>query len=62
MGCIESKNKEKEWEQERAKKEAELKRVIAALSATPFFLQLSDEELEVHSVTQFCTSLLHPFS
>ena len=48
MGCCASSEADKNaaWEEERAKKERELKQIAASLTATPFFLQLSDEELE----------------
>ena len=44
-----------QWEAVRAQKLAEVHEITAALRATPFFLQLSDAELEVRS----CSTVPH---
>ncbi len=60
MGACLSTQREREnaqWEAVRAQKLAEVQEITAALRATPFFLQLSDAELEVRPVrmhVSFC--------
>ena len=52
MGACLSTQREREnaqWEAVRAQKLAEVQEITAALRATPFFLQLSDAELEVRT-------------
>jgi hypothetical protein len=52
MGACLSTQRERDnaqWEAVRAQKLAEVQEITAALRATPFFLQLSDAELEVRS-------------
>jgi hypothetical protein len=58
MGACLSTQRERDnaqWEAVRAQKLAEVQEITAALRATPFFLQLSDAELEVRS----CSTVPH---